>query len=190
MKHIKSYKIFESIDLELEKELKRFKITDYILNENGSIDCNQSVNLTGHELNNIPFDFNKINGNFDINDNNLTSLKNCPKHISGWFGCSYNKLTSLEYGPGYVGDHYLCSHNKLITLKGCTDEIYDNFNCAVNQLKSLEFCPMQVEGYFNCSYNLLTELDRSPFIRKNLFCSGMFKTKPEFNGSCENLFWK
>ncbi len=189
MKFLKSYKIFESKDLDLEKKLKKYFINKHTLNEDGSIDCDQFINLDNQKLNIIPFNFNKINGYFFIHDNQLTSLKNCPKYISEWFECSQNKLTSLEFGPEYVGEDYSCNHNKLITLKGCVDEVYGHFDCSNNQLTSLEFCPMEVDGIFDCDDNKLKELDRSPFIRKEFFCRKMFKTEPEFTGHCEKLIW-
>ena len=189
MKFIKSYRIFESTNLTLDKELKEFNITKYSLNEDGSIDCDQHVDLFNRDLDEIPFNFNRINGNFNISQNDLPSLKNCPKYIDGWFTCHFNRLSSLEFGPEYVGENYYCYNNKLTTLKGCVDEVYGYFDCSNNLLTSLEFCPMQVEGEFNCSRNKLTELDFSPFVRKNLFCKGMFKSEPEFFGHCENLVW-
>ena len=190
MKHIKSYKIFESTDIDLDKELKKFKITKYTLNEDGSIDCDQDVSLDYRNLTKIPFKFNRINGYFTVARNELISLKNCPKYVGGSFDCYYNQLTSLEFGPEYVGGGYYCYTNKLVTLKGCVDEVYGDFDCSSNELTSLEFCPMQVEEDFFCSYNKLTELDFSPFVRKNLYCQYMFKSKPEFTGHCENLIWE
>ncbi len=191
MKFIKSYKIFESNNLSLHKELVKFKITNYIINEDGSIDCNQDVSFFRKNLNEIPFKFNKVNtGYFNISRNNIKSLKNCPKYIDNLFSCCRNKLTSLEYGPEYVGTDYLCHNNKLITLKGCVDNVYGGFECNHNQLISLEFCPMDIGREFICSYNKLTELDRSPFVRSKLWCQGMFNSKPEFNGHCEELIWK
>ncbi len=190
MKFIKSYKIFESTNLELDKELKEYVIYNYTLNEDGSIDCNQNIGLAYQKLNIIPFNFNKIEGYFSIINNNLTSLKNCPKYISEWFECSSNNLTSLEYGPEYVGGSYYCMNDQLITLKGCVDVVEGDFSCKNNLLVSLEYCPMEVDGKFDCSFNKLTELDRSPFIRGKLYCQDMFTKEPEFNGSCQELIWK
>ncbi len=190
VKFIKSYKIFESINLELKNELLKFSIFKYSINEDGSIDCHKNVSFFMEYLNKIPFNFNKVNGYFSIHTCELKSLKNCPKYISDYFDCSNNKLESLEYGPEYVGGDYNCLSNKLTTLKGCVDEVYGNFNCSFNKLTSLEFCPMEVNGNFDCSENKLEYLDRSPFIKGSLFCTGMFKTKPEFNGYCKKLFWK
>ncbi len=175
----------------LDSKLKKFRIFDYIINEDGSIDCNQNVYLHSMKLGEIPnIKFNKINGCYSINLNNLTSLKNCPKYISKWFNCSENKLTSLEFGPEFVGGQYLCAGNELTTLKGCVEEVHSDFICFTNKLTSLEFCPMEVKGDFNCSFNELEYLDRSPLIEGNLYCKRMFKSEPEFNGSCNKLVWK
>ncbi len=183
--------MFESINLELEKELDKFDIKEYTINEDGSIDCNEVViSFSEHKLNEIPFKFNRINvGGFSVRNNLLTSLKNCPKYIDSYFNCSVNRLASLEYGPEYVGGDYYCHQNKLETLKGCVEEVYGNFYCFDNQLTSLEFCPMEVEKDFDCSDNKLEYLDRSPMIKGNLTCLDMFETEPEFNGHCEKLIW-
>ncbi len=190
MKFIKSYKIFESNDTALNEQLNEYDIKDFIINENGSIDVNQNVYLNYKFLNKIPFKFNKISGRFNIADNKITSLENCPKYISEYFTCTDNLIKTLEGGPEYVGTNYYCNNNKLITLKGCTEEIYGVFNCDNNDLISLEFCPMDVGIDFHCSNNKLEYLDRSPLVNGNLYCFNMFKTEPEFNGHCEKLFWK
>ncbi len=190
MKFIKSYQIFESTDYKLKRELEKCFIYKYTLNEDGSVDCNQYVNLWGKKITAIPFKFNKIDGDFSITGNELAELKNCPKNIIGNFSCSLNKLTSLEYGPEYVDKSYNCSGNQLITLKGCIDMVYGDFYCQNNLLTSLEFCPMQVDGKFDCSDNKLEYIDKPIFIKGNLWCLGMFKTSPEFNGSCKNLIWR
>ncbi len=189
MRYIKSYKIFESIDLELGKELEKFNITKYSINEDGSIDVDGIVDFGSKNLNKIPFNFNRVSNYFDVNDNKLTSLKNCPVQIDEWFGCGNNKLTSLEFGPEYIGSEYFCSNNELITLNGCIEEVHGNFECNDNKLTTLEFCPMEIGGDFDCSGNKLEYLDRSPMIKGTLFCYDMFDEKPEFNGSCRKLCW-
>ncbi len=189
MKFIKSYKIFESFDKELCNRLQTFGIIQYSINEDGSIDCDQDVIMNSKRLNDIPFNFNKITGFFTIISNNIKSLKNCPKYISSDFDCPYNQLTSLEYGPEYVGRNYYCNNNQLITLKGCIEEVYGRFYCNNNLLTSLEFCPMDVNDDFDCSNNQLEYLDRSPLVKKDFICYGMFKSEPEFSGDCRKLLW-
>ncbi len=189
MKFIKSYKIFESIDSELGKELSKFDIIHYTINDDGSIDVNDDVIMIDENLNEIPFKFNKIYYAFSVARNKLKSLKNCPKYIGTSFICIDNQLESLEFGPDYVGTNYFCNHNELKTLKGCVEEVNGDFDCQNNKLTSLEFCPMEVNGEFDCSENKLEYLDRSPFIKGNLFCCDMFKSEPEFNGYCYKLIW-
>jgi len=48
----------------------------------------------------------KVNGWFDCNDNNLTSLKGCPEIVKGYFDCNDNNLTSLEGCPKKVGGKF------------------------------------------------------------------------------------
>jgi hypothetical protein len=56
--------------------------------------------------------FNKVTGYFDISNNNLITLKGCPKIVDGDFYCEYNKLTSLKYAPKIVTDSFVCHGNK------------------------------------------------------------------------------
>ncbi len=191
MKFLKSYKIFESKNLELEKKLDKLQVIHYTINEDGSIDVDDDVYLDSENFGDtLPFNFNKINGLFTIHGNELKTLKNCPKYIGSDFDCSENKLKSLEFAPEYVGKNYFCNNNELATLNGCIEEVHGNFECNNNLLTSLEFCPMDIDGDFDCSFNNLEYLDRSPLVKRDFICLGMFKSKPEFTGSCENLYWE
>jgi hypothetical protein len=115
---------------------KKYGITNYTINPDGSIDVNGDVYLLDNELTELPLQFNKVTGSFDCDNNKLTSLKGSPRWVGRDFECSYNKLTSLEFGPDYVG--------RL-------------FSCDVNQLTSLEFSPDYVGLDFCCRYNDLTD---------------------------------
>lgn len=54
----------------------------------------------------------KVEGDFDCNHNNLTSLKGAPKSVDGDFDCSFNNLTSLEGAPTKVGGNFSCHNQK------------------------------------------------------------------------------
>ena len=114
---------------------KKYKITNYTINDDGTIDVDGSVYLCDKELTELPLTFNKVSGYFDCSRNKLTTLKGCPRWIGRYFSCSNNKLTSLEFSPKYVGG---------------------SFSCNDNQLTSLEFSPDYVGSYFSCEYNCLT----------------------------------
>ena len=79
--------------------------------------------------------FNKINGNFNCNSINLTSLEGCPATVIGDFYCNNNKLTSLEHCPTYVQFDFVCSYNQLTSLEGCQTSVGGNFVCHDNKVK-------------------------------------------------------
>ena len=54
-----------------------------------------------------------VEGDLDVSNSNLSSLKGMPKKITGNFNCSGNKLKNLKGGPKEVGKHYNCSHNPI-----------------------------------------------------------------------------
>jgi hypothetical protein len=146
---MKYLKLFESHN-ELESRLEFYRVKNYIINKDGSIDVNGDVDLTNDLVSDpvlIPFNFNHVNGFFDCSDNELISLKGSPKIVGGDFTCSDNRLSSLVGGPKEVGGNFCCDYNKLTNLKwapkvGGTSfvsnnplpkEILDNINIFVPQ---------------------------------------------------------
>ena len=111
---------------------KRYNITNYTINDDGSIDVVGNVNLWYHELTELPLTFNRINGDFRCSNNRLTTLKGCPRWVSGYFSCANNKLTSLKFSPDYVGDFFSCEYNNL-THNYCETEIMGNFYTSLKQ---------------------------------------------------------
>jgi hypothetical protein len=111
---------------------KKYGITNYIINDDGSIDVDGDVYLYDKELTELPLTFNKVTGYFNCGGNKLTSLKECPRWVGGYFNCDYNQLTSLEFSPDYVGDYFSCIDNKL-TDNYCDTEMGDNFYTSLKQ---------------------------------------------------------
>ena len=121
---------------------RKYNITNYTINSDGSIDVNGSVNLSMKNLTKLPIKFNKVIGSFY---------------------CSYNnQLTSLEYGPIKVGGDFHCHDNKLTSLKGSPKEVGKDFSCYNNQLTSLEYGPIKVGGSFYCINNIEPYIE--PFV--------------------------
>lgn len=103
---MKYLKLYESNNIEKDylKSLinivcEIYRIDNYTINDDYSIDVHGRVDLSNKELYEIPLKFNNIYGDFLINMNNLTSLKNSPKYIEGGFSCYSNDLKSLENCP-------------------------------------------------------------------------------------------
>jgi hypothetical protein len=111
---------------------KQYKIENYTINDDGSIDVNGDVNLSWLGITELPLRFNKVTGDFFCSHNNLTSLKGCPRWVGGFFNCIYNQLTSLEFSPDYVGGYFSCRCNKL-TDNYCDTEIKDTFITSLKQ---------------------------------------------------------
>ena len=118
--------------LDIKEICKQYNITNYTINDDGSIDVNGYVYLFGNELTELPLTFNKVIGWFDCDHNELTNLKGSPRWVGGNFYCSYNRLTSLEFGPDYVGGDFLCHDNELID-NYCDTEIGGNFYPSLKQ---------------------------------------------------------
>ena len=149
MKHLKLFENFEDI----ESICKKFGITNYTINVDGSIDVNGNVYLNRNGLAKLPLKFGRVTGNFYCYDNKLTTLEGSPREVGGAFDCHNNQLTTLEGGPREVGGAFYCSYNQLTTLEGSPREVGGNFGCGDNQLTTLEGGPREVGGNFNCNDN-------------------------------------
>jgi len=146
MKYIKIFEKFR-----MERDLKKYRIFDYTINDDYSIDVNGNVSIQGLSLKEIPFKFNRVTGHFI---------------------CFNNKLATLAGSPYYVGGMFNCNNNNLVNLIGAPDEVEDDFVCTNNKLISLEGCPKEIGGSLNCQYNKLTKLDTISNIKKDIYCGG------------------
>lgn len=92
---------------EIEYLLENNNIENYTINEDLTVDVNGDVDLSNRYLaggnrTHLPFKFGKVTGNFNISNNSISSLKNCPDEIGGDFDASENNLKSLDYATPYV----------------------------------------------------------------------------------------
>jgi hypothetical protein len=162
MKYLKSYnKLFES-ENSIHKLCREYRITNYTINDDVSIDVDGNVDLSYRSLTKLPLKFRNVSGYFSCHYNELTSLEGCPSSVGGSFYCDYNELTSLEGCPSSVGGDFSCNDNKLTSLEGSPSSVGGSFLCSRNKLTSLEGCPSSVGGGFWCSDNRLTSLEGSP----------------------------
>lgn len=130
-----------------------------------------NVQLDGLYLREIP-DSIKIDvchGFYDISENRIKSLKNCPKFVKFDFLCSENYLTSLEYGPEEVQGHYVCSNNKLTSLDGIARIVGGNIVFSYNNISSLRGLPQITSGaVLSFIDNSITSLDGTNLTSKTL----------------------
>ena len=118
----------------IEQICKKYGITNYTVNQDGTVDVDQNVLLARENLTRLPLKFGKVSGNFWCDNNQLTTLEGCPTEVGGSFGCSNNQLTTLEGCPKTVGGGFYCSGNKLTTLEGCPKTVGGGFYCYGNPL--------------------------------------------------------
>ena len=169
MKFLNNFK-----DHEIKSVCKKYRITNYTINPDGSIDVDGNVNLSHQKLTKLPLNFNIVTGYFDCSYNQLTNLKGSPKEVGGHFSCSYNQLTSLKGSPKEVGGSFNCYNNQLTSLEGSPKKVGGVFSCSNNQLTSLEGSPKEVGGDFYCSNNPLPKiiLDNMKYIKKIIAYQG------------------
>ncbi|MCK9476326.1 MAG: hypothetical protein M0R46_10420 [Candidatus Muirbacterium halophilum] len=168
MKYIKPFN--ESTNTsEIEAICEKYNITNYTINEDGSIDVNGNVNLVNRQLKVLPLKFRNVNGFFNCGFNELITLEGAPQRVGGDFYCGDNQLTSLMDCPQSVGGDFSCYDNQLTSLVGCPQIIGGEFDCSDNNLTSLEGAPKRVGGIFWCYYNNLKNIDYLPKYYKELY---------------------
>lgn len=96
---------------EIEKICKKYKIQNWTLNDDGSIDVDDDVHLWNIGFIKLPLKFRNVKGSFCCNGNNLISLEGAPESVGGSFDCTANKLKSLEGAPLSVGGDFWCRYN-------------------------------------------------------------------------------
>ena len=184
MKHLKTYRVFESKERkELTSDQRKFltKYTNgyWIFDHNtGLVDLNGNFDCSFKGIKDFfGVRFGKIKGTFDCSHNRLVSLEGAPQEVLGTFICSDNMLTSLVGGPKQVRGAYGCTRNRLTSLEGSPKEVGGAFSCSDNPLTSLDGAPEKVGGMFSCDvfhigkWNMeswLELLDRGPTKAKQL----------------------
>src|SRR5574344_681788 len=113
MKILKKFKQYFG-NTEIDKICKKYKIINYTINSDNSVDVDDNVKLRDKDLKSIPLNFNIVNGHFNCVYNNLTSLQYSPQYVeNGDFGCGWNKIESLQYCTELIRGYFSCDNNKL-----------------------------------------------------------------------------
>ena len=112
MRYIKLFELFEDV----ESICRKYGITNYTINSDGSIDVDGNVNLSVSGLTKLPLKFGNVTGHFNCHYNQLTTLEGSPKEVGGYFYCDHNQLTSLKGGPDKLGGEFNCQLNQLPKL--------------------------------------------------------------------------
>jgi hypothetical protein len=165
---MKYLKLFENFNQsEIDAICKQYKIQNYTINPNGSIDVDGNVYLPLRNLNKLPLKFNKVTGWFDCSDNQLTTLEGCPNYVGDNFNCSYNELTNLDGYPKEVGRGFYWDGNpisEIIYLFGYSIKIYleyqETYNFVRKDCKIIKHLLEEALKDYNEYYNSQKELPK------------------------------
>ena len=125
---------------EISSWLKKHEIRKFTILKDNSVNVHGDVRL-GDKLANLlklPLNFNIIEGDFDIGDNELTSLEGSPKKVTGSFMAHKNEIFSLKGGPKEVGGSFVILHNNVTSLEHSPSLVKEDFICSHNPLKELD----------------------------------------------------
>ena len=106
----------------IHKFCKYHNIKQYTINNDDSIDVNDSVVFINSRMKRIPIKFNKVYGSFYCRKIGLLTLKNSPNYVGCSFYCDDNLLKSLYGCPQNVIGYFFAQDNPLESLEG-----YNNF---------------------------------------------------------------
>ena len=126
-------KFNESVE-DIHAICRKYRIKNYTINSDGSIDVDGDVTLYNKGLSKLPVKFNRVSGYFYCNNNKLTSLEGCPKWVGHYLSCSYNQLTTLKGAPEYVGGHFYFMYNQLTDFIGIPEFYEGRVNFYGNPL--------------------------------------------------------
>lgn len=127
---------------------------------NGDVDINLQWRKAGRAgQGQLPFTFNEVTGNFHANHNMLETLIGCPKKVGGNFDVRSNRLHTLEGSPETVGGYFCAIGNSLHDLKGAPKYVGGNFDVSDNGLKTLEGLSPRIDGTLDFNNNKITSFD-------------------------------
>lgn len=136
-----------------------YKIENYRINQDESIDVDGNVELSSSNLCLLPLKFRRVMGNFNVQNNFLRTLENAPLSVGGKFNCFNNLLINFIGGPKWVGGDFYGYNNKLISLIGSPAEIAGSYYISGNEnLSNLVGSTLKIGADFSfddvvCTYS-------------------------------------
>jgi len=125
---------------DITKWLRKHNIDNFKVLNDQTVDVDGDVKLSNKlpGLTCLPIKFNIVKGNFDISNNQLTSLEGSPTIVKRNFHCYKNEITSLKGSPKEVGGCFIVLKNNITSLKHSPSIVKEDYVCSHNNLKDLE----------------------------------------------------
>lgn len=161
----------------------QYKIENYSINPDFSVDVDGNVDLFSRNLSILPLKFGRVLGNFNVQNNLLTTLYGAPVAVGGNFNCYHNLLTNLISSPKWVGADFFCYNNQLASLEGSPIVVLGSYYISGNvKLFNLVGCTLKIGGNFSCDDALVSTFSGNDDIKfeGNFFLNETYND--EFNG--------
>jgi len=100
--------------------MNKLGVKSFKVRPDGRIDVNGDVNLSSKHIDErfmiLPIKFGTVKGNFKAANCNIAQMAGFPERVEGDFDISNNKITSLEDGPVHVTGNYIARKNDALTV--------------------------------------------------------------------------
>ncbi len=152
-------KLFEQFNNEQEiiNICKKYKIKNYTINPDGSIDVDGDIDLRYRTLYKLPLNFNRVNGSFFCYGNSLSNLENSPVEVNGDFDCYDSSIKSLIGSPIIVRKDLILTDNP-ISIVDSSIEVYGDIHIDDtnfdDKIKSLSQDKLRILFEHGVDYNI------------------------------------
>lgn len=125
---------------DISRWLNKHEIKNTTILNDFSVNVKGSVKLADKlaNLSKLPLNFNEVEGDFDISNNELVSLEGSPKIVGGDFLAFKNEITSLKGGPKQVGGSFIILKNNISSLEHSPSLVKEDYICSHNPLRDLD----------------------------------------------------
>lgn len=136
--------------MEITEICKKYQIENYSINPDFSVDVDGDVDLFSTNLAILPIKFGRVMGDFNVQNNLLSTLYGAPVAVGGNFNCYHNRLTNLIGSPKWVGADFFCYKNQLVSLEGSPKVVRGSYYISGNdKLSNLAGCTLQIGANFS-----------------------------------------
>lgn len=124
---------------QIKKWIDRYYVKNYTISDDLIVDVDYSIDmLVEKPITHLPFQFGYVNGDFDMENHSLRSLKGVPHAVEGYFDVRGNNLNSLQYFPKEIGGWVNVSGNRIKSLDQIlSSDIGNDVICHNNKLSTI-----------------------------------------------------
>ena len=126
-------------------------IENYTINDDLSVDVDNSVILYQVPMDKLPLQFGYVKGDFILGENELTTLEGVPHTIDGDFICGGNNIKDLDYFPKNIKSRIVLLNNPLESYTSPLEHA-NNLIWISKPMPGLAYLEIDENGYYK--YNI------------------------------------